>query len=131
MVQRRYLGTSPRRPLSRGSKKNDHEDTPSVLIIDSQSVKSDSWCEETGYDAGKKIKGVKRHVLTDVFGLLIGVLVHSAAVSDRDGAKELLLRVRGDQSRQSRFPRLKKMYADSGYSGRLIAWVKDAAGWPL
>jgi len=60
------------------------EAMPSVLIIDSQSVKVDSWSEGTGYDAGKKIGGVKRRVLVDVFVFLIGVMVRSASISDRD-----------------------------------------------
>jgi len=113
--------------LSRSEKKNGREETPSVLIIDSQSVKADSWSEDTGYDAGKKIKGVKRHVLVDVLGLLIGVMVHSAAVSDRDGARDLLLRVRD----QHRLPRMEKVYADGGYSGQLIVWVVENTDWDL
>ena len=65
--------------------------TPSAAIIDSQSVK----CADTvatgssGYDAGKKIKGRKRHLLTDTQGLLLGVHVGPASVQDRDGAKVL------------------------------------------
>jgi hypothetical protein len=48
-----------------GKKKNGRNEEPSALIIDSQSVKSDSIAEGTGYDAGKKIKGIKRHVVVD------------------------------------------------------------------
>lgn len=110
-----------------GAKKNNREETPSALIIDSQSVKSDAWAEDTGYDAGKKIKGIKRHVVVDVLGLLIGIVVHSAAIQDRDGAKTLLLRVKG----QGRLPRVKIVFADGGYAGQLIQWVKDETDWTL
>ena len=108
-----------------GPKKNGREEEPSALIIDSQSVKADPWAEDTGYDAGKKIKGVKRHVVVDVLGLLIGIIVHSAALHDRDGAKFLLLRVK------DRLPRVKLIWADGGYRGPLIDWVKRETGWTL
>ena len=106
-------------------KKNGREEEPSALIIDSQSVKADPWAEDTGYDAGKKIKGVKRHVLVDVLGLLIGIIVHSADIQDRDGAMLLLLRVYG------RIPRVKLIWGDGGYAGRLVKWVEDETPWSL
>lgn len=95
------------------------------MIIDSQSVKSDPWAEGVGYDAGKKIKGIKRHVVVDVLGLLIGVIVHSADLQDRDGAKLLVLRIK------DRLPRVKLVWADGGYRGQLIEWFKDEADWTL
>ena len=88
-------------------------------------MKADPWAENTGYDAGKKIKGIKRHVIVDVLGLLIGIIVHSAAIQDRDGAKLLLLRVKG------RLPRVKLIWADGGYAGKLIKWVEDETSWTL
>ena len=88
-------------------------------------MKADAWAENTGYDAGKKIKGIKRHVIVDVLGLLIGIIVHSAAIQDRDGAKLLLLRVKG------RLPRVKLIWADGGYTGKLIKWVEDETSWTL
>ena len=88
-------------------------------------MKADVWAENTGYDAGKKIKGVKRHILVDVLGLLIGSIVHSAAIQDRAGAKLLLLRVKGH------LPRVKRIWADGGYTGKLIEWVKDETSWTL
>lgn len=108
-----------------GAQKNGRDPEPSALIIDSQSVKADPWAENTGYDAGKKIKGIKRHVIVDVLGLLIGIIVHSAAIQDRDGAKLLLLRVKG------RLPKVKLIWADGGYTGKLIKWVEDETSWTL
>jgi transposase len=66
------------------------EAQPSAAIIDSQSVKTGpNACETVGYDAGKKIKGRKRHILTDTLGLLLKADVHSAGIQDRDGAARL------------------------------------------
>jgi putative transposase len=95
------------------------------LIIDSQSVKSDPIAEGTGYDAGKKIKGIKRHVVVDVLGLLFGVVVHAASIQDRDGAKILLKRI------AKLLPKVEIIWADSGYAGKLIKWVKTHTGWKL
>ena len=111
--------------MPRCAKKNGREEEPSALIIDSQSVKADPWAENTGYDAGKKIKGIKRHILVDVLGLLIGIVVHSAEIQDRDGAKQLILRVRG------RLPRVELIWADGGYRGQLVKWVEEETSWRL
>jgi len=85
-------------------------------------VKADAWTEGVGYDAGKKIKGIKRHVIVDVLGLLIGIVVHAANIQDR---KLLVLRVMG------RLPRVKLVWADDGYRGALAQWFKDETGWTL
>ena len=111
--------------MPRRAKKNGRDPEPSALIIDSQSVKADAWAESTGYDAGKKIKGIKRHVVVDVLGLLIGIVVHAANIQDRDGARLLVLRVK------DRLPRVKLVWADGGYRGELIQWFKDEADWTL
>ena len=121
----RPLGTTSRCLLPRCAKKNSRDPEPSALILDSQSVKADAWAEDTGDDAGKKIKGVKRHVVVDVLGLLIGILVHAANLQDRDGAKILVLRV------NDRLPRVKLVWADGGYRGELVQWFQNEVGWTL
>ena len=68
------------------------EASPTVAIIDSQSAKGaqrGSGLDPSGYDAGKKIKGRKRHILVDTLGLLLNVVVHPADIQDRDGALRL------------------------------------------
>lgn len=77
------------------------------------------------YDAGKQVKGRKRHVLSDTMGLLLTVIVHKADVQDRDGAKQVLEKARPQYSR------LQRIWADGGYAGQLIAWVKEQCHWVL
>ena len=78
-----------------------------------------------GYDAGKKVKGRKRHLLVDTLGLVLAVVVHAASVQDRDGAKRLL------GSMVGRLPRLVHLWADGAYTGDLIKWVAKTCGWVL
>ncbi len=67
------------------------EESPTAAIIDSQSVKTSAEAREmVGYDAGKRVKGRKRHLVTDTLGLMLRIEVHSASVQDRDGAALVL-----------------------------------------
>ena len=91
------------------------EASPTAAIIDSQSVKSAEKggrrIDPPGYDAGKKIKGKKRHVLVDTQGLLMQAIVHAADIQDRDGGVLLMATLFG------LYPFLLKLYADGGYQG--------------
>ena len=98
----------------------DRKEQPTVGIIDSQSVKCSLVnSEDKGFDAGKKIKGIKRHIIVDAMGLILAVAVQAASVQDRDGAKPVI------EQLSLKYKRIKKIFADSGYRGRLIEWVKE------
>jgi transposase len=92
---------------------------PSVAIIDSQTTKGVCITHDTGYDAGKKTNGHKRHLLTDTQGLLLEVVVHSAGIQDRDGAKLVFKRT------QNKLKSITKVFAAGGYAGKLIAWTQE------
>lgn len=99
------------------------DESPSVAIIDSQSTKTGPDARESvGFDAGKKVKGRKRHLMTDTLGLMMRVQVHSAGVQDRDGAVALFERI------SQRFPFIERFFADAGYQGPRVA---DAAPRPV
>ncbi|MDJ0276262.1 IS5 family transposase [Sphingomonas sp. 2R-10] len=84
---------------------------PTAGIIDSQSVKTTEVDGPRGYDAGKKVRGRKRHIATDTVGNLLDALVHSADIQDRDGAPDLIERCR------DAYPSLGRFFADGGYAG--------------
>jgi transposase len=94
------------------------EESPTAAIIDSQSVRTGAEAREmVGYDAGKRVKGRKRHLVTDMLGLVLRIEVHSAGVQDRDGAALVLDRI------TRRFPFLERFFADAGYQGPRVAEI--------
>ncbi len=92
---------------------------PSAGLIDSQSVQgADTVGRDTrGYDAGKKVNGRKRFIVTDTLGLLLTVVVVTAAVQDRDGAKPALLWA-------YLCTRVRFVFADGAFAGRLLDWAR-------
>ena len=99
---------------------------PSAGVIDSQSVKTTESGGISGYDAGKKVKGRKRHILTDTEGFLVTALVHAADIQDRDGAPAVLAEAR------FRFPWLRHIFADGGYAGdKLKKALSKMGDWTL
>ncbi|WP_067896077.1 IS5 family transposase [Nocardia vaccinii] len=94
---------------------------PRAAVIDSQTVRGADTAARatTGYDAGKKIKGRKRHIATDTSGLLLAVVVTAASIQDRDAAHRLLTALR------ARFATVSLVFADGGYAGRLLVWAKS------
>lgn len=97
------------------------EASPSLGIIDSQSVKnSERGVPGKGYDGNKKVKGRKRHIVVDTLGILMCIVVTAANVHDSVAAEQVFKRLAG------RYPRLKRILADGGYTGERLAKLARA-----
>jgi transposase len=88
-------------------------------IVDAQSVKGADrvGAGSRGFDAGKKVNGRKRHIVVDTMGLLLAVIITTASVQDRDGARRVLDRLRVTM------PSIVLVWADGGYAGKLLDWA--------
>jgi transposase len=103
-----------------------HKPTPTAAVIDSQSASTTQAGGPRGYDAGKRIYGRKRHIVTDTNGLLLAVHVHPANVQDCHGAVPLLERLR------LRFPKLRHVFADRVYRGnQLVTALSHCGPWTI
>jgi len=95
---------------------------PSAMIVDSQSVKSAEGGEQRGYDGGKKVSGRKRNLVVDTLGLVVLAKVTAANVQDVHAGKQVLA---GLAQNPAGLSRLQKIFADGGYRGDLVAWVRE------
>jgi transposase len=110
--------------VKRRREKAGREASPSVGIIDSQSVKCSEWgVVPKGYDGYKKVNGRKRHIVVDTLGLVLAVVVHAATQHDCPAARAVVSRL-ADQG----FERLSKILADSAYGKKLARWMKKSFG---
>ena len=102
------------------------EASPTAGVINSQSVKTTESGGPRGFDAGKKIKGRKRHILTNTIGLPVGMIVRPADIQDRDGAPGLLASV------CNLVPWLRRVFVDGGYAGdKLKGALEDLGEWTV
>jgi len=94
---------------------------PSAAVLDAQSIASGEGGQARGFDMAKRTRGRKRHLVVDTLGLVLVVMVTSAAVQDRPGGRAILARL------AAAFPTVGLVWADGGYANRidnsLLAWA--------
>jgi len=109
--------------------KQGRQEQPSIGIIDSQSIKSTlvSSRKHTGFDGGKRIKGIKRHIVVDSSGMLLSVTIHPASMADRKGAVSVLDKLKKEWSGVG------KIFADGGYPlpGRAGERIQSLCGFVM
>lgn len=94
-------------------------ETPTAAVLDAQSTRSSPQGGDSGYDAGKKVKGRKRHLVVDTLGLLLAVSVSAASLQDRDGAHPVVA------AAMAKYPSVATLFVDSGYAGQCAQTVSQ------
>jgi len=92
---------------------------PGAAVLDAQATRGSPQGGDNGYDAGKKVKGRKRHLVVDTIGLLLAVSVTAASVQDRDGAHPVMAQA------MAKYPSVATVFVDSGYAGRCAQTVSQ------
>lgn len=92
---------------------------PTAAVLDAQSTRNSPQGGESGYDAGKKIKGRKRHIVVDTLGLLLAVNVTAASLHDAHGALPVVT------GAVEKYPSISKAFADSGYAGQFVQTIRQ------
>ena len=102
------------------------EKSPSLGLLAPQSVKTASITEQKGYDGNQKVCGRKRFIITDTLGSNMVLVITTANIGEREGAKLAFAELRG------KFPRLSKILADQGFSGvEFLGWAAKSFSWAL
>jgi transposase len=127
----RHIGAYPSRALRRHAREGRTRGEPDSghhrRAKRQGGAKRGASIDPSGYDAGKKVKGRKRHILVDTLGLLLNVVVHPADVQDRDGAKLVL-----DRRTRRLFPFIERIFADANYQGpKLAAALAKTGTWTV
>lgn len=94
-------------------------EAPSIAVLDSQSTRSSPQGGDSGFDAGKKVKGRKRHLLVDALGLLLAVSVTAANVQDRDGAHPVVA------AAMAKYPAIETLFVDTAYAGQCAQTISQ------
>ena len=110
-----HSGACPKKSVGAVRQSNGRKEPTSCCIVDSQSVKNTDSADSKGYDAGKKVSGIKRHIAVDTQGLPHGIHVTTADVTDRAGALVMF-----DENRSGR-NQVRKVLVDGGYTGKPFA----------
>lgn len=97
----------------------DPEPNAGIIVIDAQTVRCSPQAGPRRVDAGKSTNGRKRDVLVDSTDLLLLVLATTGCIQDREGGNATLWWAK------KHFPRLRHIWADGGYSGKLVNWTQE------